>query len=355
MPESTFTHPLFGPIRFRTASSQWMRGDAISFISGFDEAEILPLQIPQLVGIAGANDGRLRFHQRGHAQLLRAFDEIQARGLLHHVKTCAGTLNRRLRKPVGGGLSKLPSNHAFAIALDLNSDDGSLGESVAPVAPVFLDHGFAWGKTFNDPMHFEVSRFMPDGNAPADASSGFVACRQKVHNRGAPPEAFLDELLAWGRSADEAIFRRNNVFDIYSSVVNVLGPWRGDAHRRAALLEVLRVLGGFESTWNWEAGRDTTNPGSSTPCTEEAGMFQCSGNSMGFSEDLAQLLLAADASSDGSCASFIRTTKSNHVFAIEYCARLLRITTRHHGPVRDRFIHPWLRRDAVDEFMRFLA
>lgn len=125
--------------------------------------------------------------------------------------------------------------------------------------------------------------------------------------------------------------------------------------RRAALLEVLRVLGGFESSWDWDAGRDTTNPDSNTLCTEEAGMFQCSGNSMAFSPALKQLLLAADAGSDGGCASFIRTTKSNHVFAIDYCARLLRIMTRHHGPVRDRFIHPWLRRDAVDEFMRFLA
>jgi len=355
MPESTFTHPLFGPIRFRTASNQWRRGDDISFISGFDEDEILPLQIPQLAGIEGANNGHLRFHQRGHAQLLRAFEEIAARGLLHHVKTCAGTLNKRLRKPVGGGLSKLPSNHAFAIAIDLNSDDGSLGESVAPVAPVFQAHGFTWGKAFSDPMHFEVNRFVPDGNAPAAGSTGFVACLQKVHNRGAPPVAFLDELLAWGRSADEAIFLGNNVFDIYSSVVNALGPWRSDAHRRAALLEVLRVLGGFESSWDWEAGRDTTNPDSNTLCTEEAGMFQCSGNSMAFSPALKQLLLAADAGSDGGCASFIRTTKSNHAFAIDYCARLLRITTRHHGPVRDGFIHSWLRRDAVDEFMRFLA
>lgn len=31
MPESTFNHPLFGPVRFRTASKlQWIRGDAIS-------------------------------------------------------------------------------------------------------------------------------------------------------------------------------------------------------------------------------------------------------------------------------------------------------------------------------------
>jgi hypothetical protein len=47
-------------------------------------------------------------------------------------------------------------------AIDLNSDDGSLGESVAPVAPVFQAHGFTWGKAFNDLMHFEVNRFVPE-------------------------------------------------------------------------------------------------------------------------------------------------------------------------------------------------
>lgn len=358
MPESTFDHPLFGSIRFRTASAQqWIRGDAISFISGFDETEIVPLQIPQLAGIAGAHNGQLRFHRRGHAQLLRVFEEIANRNLLHHIKTCAGTLNKRLRKPVGGGLSKLPSNHAFGIAIDLNSDDGSLGESVAPVAPIFQANGFTWGKAFSDPMHFEVNRFMPD--APAAPVGGptvngqFIACRQKVHNRGAPPESFLVELIDWGRTAADDIFSRNKLFDIYSSVVSQLGPWRGDLHRRAAMLEVLRVLGGFESSWNWQAGRDTTNPSSNTPCTEEAGIFQCSGNSMSFSPALRQRLL--DAGGDGTCESFIATTKSDHRFAFEYCARLIRITIKHHGPIKNGHIHAWLRRDAVDEIMRCLA
>lgn len=356
MPESSFAHPLFGPIRFRTASSQWIRGDAISFISGFDSADITPLQIPQLAGISGAHGGQLGFHRRGHAQLLAAFAAIEAQGLLHHIKTCAGTVNRRLRRPVGGGLSKLPSNHAFGIAIDLNADDGSLGGSVAPVAPVFEAHGFTWGKAFNDPMHFEVNQWMaapPVGTGPVPAPSQFIACKQKVHNRGRPPDAFLEELVAWGKAADQAIFQRNEVFDIYSSVVSRLGPWRDGMHRRAAMLEVLRVLGGFDSSWDWQAGRDATNPASGTPCTEEAGAFQCSGNSMSFDAALKQLLL--DAGGDGSCESFIDVSKANHPFALEYCARLLRITTRHHGPIRDKHIHPWLRRDAVDEFIRHLA
>lgn len=154
----------------------------------------------------------------------------------------------------------------------------------------------------------------------------FVACRQKVHNRGRPPEAFLNELLAWGRQAPDDIFARNDRFDVYSSVIGEFGPWTGILHRKAAMLEVLRVLGGFESSWDWEAAVDTTNPDSNSPCTEEAGIFQCSANSMAFSPSLKALLLATGA--DGSCDSFRATTKSNHPFAFEYCARLLRFTTK---------------------------
>lgn len=356
MPEKSFHHPLFGDVTFRTASkTQWIRGDDISFVSGFDETDVTPLVIPQLTGIDGANGGRLRFHQRAHAQLLAAFADIESRGLLHHIKTSAGTWNKRLRKPIGGGISTLPSNHAFGIAIDLNSDDGSNGASVAPVAPILEAHGFTWGKAFNDPMHFEVNAFLSAGEptSPATSSGQFVACRQKIHNRGVPPLAFLSELIEWGKTADSEIFQRNEAFDVYSSVVSKLGPWRGDLHRRAVMLEVLRVLAGFESSWKWDEGRDITNPNSNTPCTEEAGIFQCSGNSMEYSPQLKQLLL--DAGGNGTCGSFITMTKSDHQFALEYCARLLRITTKHHGPLKNQHIHPWLRKDAVDEILILLS
>jgi hypothetical protein len=160
MPEATFVHPLFGSVRFRTAHSTWVRGDAITFLSGFDIGDITTVMIPQLGHVPGSNDGRLRFHKRAHAQVLAAFADIEHLGLLHHIKTCAGALNFRLRKPTSGALSKLPSNHAFGIAIDLNADDGSLGASVAPVAPVFEAFKFKWGKSFNDPMHFEVASFV---------------------------------------------------------------------------------------------------------------------------------------------------------------------------------------------------
>jgi len=161
MPESSFVHPLFGEVRFRTANAEWKRGDKIAFISGFNLADVTPLFVPQLKNVPGSHGGRLKFHRLGHTQLLRAFEEIEAEGLLHHVKTCAGTLNVRLRKPTSGALSKLPSEHAFGIAIDLNEEDPGFGDSVAPVAPTFEGLGFTWGKAFNDPMHFQVNRFLP--------------------------------------------------------------------------------------------------------------------------------------------------------------------------------------------------
>jgi hypothetical protein len=160
MPDGTFVHPLFGSVRFRTAHSTWVRGDSITFLSGFDTHDIQPVTVPQLANVPGSNRGRLSFHKRAHAQVLAVFADIERLGLLHHIKTCAGALNFRLRKPTSGALSKLPSNHAFGIAIDLNADDGSLGASVAPVAPIFEAFKFKWGKSFNDPMHFEVEGFI---------------------------------------------------------------------------------------------------------------------------------------------------------------------------------------------------
>lgn len=180
----------------------------------------------------------------------------------------------------------------------------------------------------------------------------YVACLSPVLNRGVPPVAFLDELVDWALQAPDEIFARNERRDIYVSVVEQLGPWTSDRNRRAAMLEVLRVLGGFESSWHWTAGRDITNPASSTACTEEAGIFQCSGDSMAFDPSLHQLLL--NSGGDGSCDSFRARTKADHRFAVEYCARLLRFTTTHHGPILHHDLHAWIRRDAVAEFESFL-
>jgi hypothetical protein len=181
----------------------------------------------------------------------------------------------------------------------------------------------------------------------------FQATQQKVKNRGTPPDAFLAELVAWGRAAPEEIFAPNAAVDIYSAIKDTLGPWEGPAHRRAVMLEVLRVLAGFESSWRWTEGVDTTNPTSVTPETMEAGIFQVSANSINFGPELRELVLRKVGTTDGT--AFQAAMKQDHELALEYAARLLRRTINHHGPVKRHEIDPWLRRDAVVEFQALLA
>jgi hypothetical protein len=176
----------------------------------------------------------------------------------------------------------------------------------------------------------------------------YSATKQHVANRGVPPDDFLNQLIAWGKGAPDEIFEANAFSDIYSSVFNTLGPWQQPPHRRAVMLEVMRVLAGFESSWNWNEGVDTTNPSSDTPDTMEAGAWQVSANSMNFGQELKDLVLANVGTFDGT--AFQKAMKQNHPFAMEYIARLLRRTTHHNGPVLRHEIDPWLRRNAVDEF-----
>lgn len=94
-----------------------------------------------------------------------------------------------------------------------------------------------------------------------------------------------------GRIADSEIFALNAYDDVYSSVRSSLGPWKEGNHRRAVMLEVMRVLAGFESSWVWTAGRDVTNASSITPETIEAGAWQVSANSINFGPELKALVI----------------------------------------------------------------
>ena len=55
----------------------------------------------------------------------------------------------------------------------------------------------------------------------------YNATKQRVYNRGVPPDNFLDQLVAWGRIAPAEIFFPNSARDIYSNLFTALGPWRG--------------------------------------------------------------------------------------------------------------------------------
>ncbi|HXM26983.1 MAG TPA: peptidoglycan-binding domain-containing protein [Chthoniobacterales bacterium] len=191
---------------------------------------------------------------------------------------------------------------------------------------------------------------MPDGK--------FVKTLVKVLNRGIPSPEFLQELVAWGKTASNEIFvdKQTEEKDVYASVKPKLGPYGDLIHRKACMLEVMRVLAGFESSWKWNTGRDTTNPDENSPDTISAGPFQVSANSLGFGQDLKDLVAPhgiRNAKRDGD--AFQALMKTNHTVAFNYISRLLRHTIRHNGPVKRSEINKWLSRDAVAEFQGFLA
>ena len=132
----------------------------------------------------------------------------------------------------------------------------------------------------------------------------YHATKHHVANRGIPPDSFLDELVAWGRTAPNDIFAPNPKPDVYFSVFGALGPYDFDyrrdvfGHRRAVMLEVLRVLAGFESSWDWNDGSDRVADRRAArehkvrqPSELEAGAWQVSANSMVWGPELRNLVL----------------------------------------------------------------
>ena len=187
----------------------------------------------------------------------------------------------------------------------------------------------------------------------------FSACLAPVANRGIPPISFLNELIGWAQTAPDFIFAPKLAPvgkpdpDVYASIKPELGPWTSFLHRKAVMLEILRVLAGFESSWDWKEGRDITNSTSGTPETEETGIFQVSCNATHFDPSLKEYVIQTIGARN--CRWFIMAMKADHRFAIEFAARLLRFTCRHNGPVLRKEINPWLRRDAVAEFRSYLV
>ncbi len=183
----------------------------------------------------------------------------------------------------------------------------------------------------------------------------FSATKRPVGNRGNPPEAFLAELVTWGKAAPEDIFAKNdNRADIYAAVYGNLGPFVGILCRRAVMLEVMRVHAGLESSWNWNEGVDRGNARSQRDRrAEETGIFQVSFDSEALSH--AAMLPFAVAHDIVTPETFIPAMKSNHALALEYYARLVRISIGWAGPLISGKINPFLSRAAVTEFMMLLA
>lgn len=192
----------------------------------------------------------------------------------------------------------------------------------------------------------------------------FTHLLSPVKGRGIPPVAFLGELVAWGRQAPADIFAPNDEpGDVMVKLCDILGPWDGTTgtaghllSRKCAMLELLRCLSGFESSWHWNEGVDLTNARSQEDLvSQEAGIFQVSYDSFGLEHQHHTLRGLLASQRIDNVRNFIDRMKGNHFFAFEYAARLLRINYRWDGPIVRAEIDSSLSRAAVDEFKKLMV
>lgn len=190
----------------------------------------------------------------------------------------------------------------------------------------------------------------------------YSATLHPVSDRGTPPVGFLDELVAVARRAPDSLFAPNSdPEDVYPRLVSALGPWRGILHRKAAMCELIRCLGGFESAWHWGEGVDTTNHQSEERIEcQETGMFQVSFNSLNLDVHGPDTVADLHACVRRYCGeievhTFIMRMKTDHEFAIMFVFTLLRNSFLWDGPIKRGEVTPWLRKDAVEEFVSLLS
>lgn len=202
-------------------------------------------------------------------------------------------------------------------------------------------------------------------------SQPYGAALSHVFNRGRPPIAFLDELMSWAKKAPDEIFAPNTVpVEIFTVIKSSLGTpvikdgldaplygWDSLLHRKAALMEVMRVHAGMESSWNWKEGVDVTNATSQRNITgQETGIFQVSFDSTYLGDRAMKPF--AEQHGIANPENFIAKMKTDHALALEYYARLARVSIRWAGPLLrhgEDSVYPWLRRPAMVEFMQLLA
>lgn len=197
------------------------------------------------------------------------------------------------------------------------------------------------------------------------------ALKVPVDNRGPAPDSFLEKLIAWAKTAPDEISAPNAVpIDIYavirSSLATVAGrdgagalvyQWDSLLQRKAALLEVMRVHAGLESAWNWNEGVDHSNATSMRNITgQETGIYQVSFDSLALGGGA--LRPFAKARDIDRVDFFIPAMKADHALALEYYARLVRVSIAWAGPILRHThdcIYPWLSRPGVAAFERLLS
>lgn len=138
----------------------------IKITNGWAQANVIAVNVPQLVGVKGASaQGSVWVHRKVAPQLLALFAAWEKAGLLKHILTWGGCYVPRL---IRGSKTSL-SLHAHASAFDINMEWNGLGAtpakagtrgSVRELIPLAEAHGFYWGGNFSrrDGMHLEICR-----------------------------------------------------------------------------------------------------------------------------------------------------------------------------------------------------
>ncbi|WP_067430313.1 M15 family metallopeptidase [Nocardioides jensenii] len=104
--------------------------------------------------------GKVTCHKAMLVQLRAALTEVVEQGLGSKVYQTAGCFYPRF---IAGTTSL--SNHAFGMAIDINSAEngrGTVGQMDPEVVRIFKKWGFGWGGDWNytDPMHFELAQIV---------------------------------------------------------------------------------------------------------------------------------------------------------------------------------------------------
>lgn len=201
----------------------------------------------------------------------------------------------------------------------------------------------------------------------------FAATLAMIEGRGRPPVSFLEELVAWGKIAPAEIFAPNHVAnDAYTVIKSRLGTqqgndasgtplyvWEGLLHRRAAMLELMRVHAGRESSWKWNEGDDKSARPNRPAKQLETGIFQVSSDSEGLDSEEGVNIMEQFAKARGidTPEKFIPAMKAGHPLAMEYYARLVRVSIAWAGPLirhNADSVYPYLNRGSMREFMGLL-
>jgi hypothetical protein len=192
---------------------------------------------------------------------------------------------------------------------------------------------------------------------PAESGYPWKACLAPVTNRGVPPVAFLEGILAGIKPMSDSTFEPDSENDIYAALKGVLGDPQDIPTRMAIMCEALRVTGMEESGGDWLCGVDMEKgEGLNRPHSEyETGAFQISQNSLTLdkSGSLAAFLDSRWGAHD--VETFIARMKTDIMTCVQFTAMLLRISIQWDGPILSGVVAKNVKPAAVAEWAQILS